>query len=61
MFDTWLKDVGIEGVEGGDTLVLSVGNAYARDWLADRVTSTASKVLTGVVGCPMQVEFKVSG
>ena len=39
-----------EGVKDGDAIVLSVGNAYARDRLADRVTSTASNVLTGVVG-----------
>ena len=60
VFDNWLRDVQLERLEE-DTLVLGVANAYAREWLKDRASITASQVLTGIVGRPMQVEFRVLG
>ncbi len=59
IYDTWIRDVEIEGFEGGDTFILAVANSYARDWLEDRATSMAQQALTGVIGRQMKVRFVV--
>lgn len=57
-FDTWLRDTEIVGYSDG-VFDVGVQNAYARDWLEDRLKSTAGRVLTGVVGEKMEVRFVV--
>jgi len=57
-FDTWVRDIELVGVDG-DTLVLGVANEYARDWLDDRIKSTAERVLRGITGRSAKVRFVV--
>jgi chromosomal replication initiator protein len=41
------------------TFIVGVQNAYARDWLEDRLRSTVSRVLTSVTGRSSAVQFVV--
>jgi hypothetical protein len=57
-FDTWLRDADLIGYREG-VFEVGVQNTYARDWLEDRLKSTAGRVLTGVVGEKTEVRFVV--
>jgi len=48
-FDTWVRDAELLAYEDG-TFIVGVQNAYARDWLEDRMLSTVKRVLTGLAG-----------
>jgi hypothetical protein len=58
VFETWVKDIEFVSREE-NTFVLGVANDYARDWLDDRLKSTAIHTLTGIVGDAVDVEFVV--
>ena len=57
-FDSWVRDTKPLSYEGG---VLTVGarNAYARDWLESRLTSTISRLLIGIMNAKVIVKFVV--
>ena len=55
-FDTWVRDAEFLTWEA-DTFTIGVRNAYARDWLADRLTSTAARLLTGIMNQTVAVNF----
>ncbi len=57
-FDTWVKNAELVSCEG-DTFVIGVQNAYARDWLENRLASTISRSLTGLMGQAQSVRFCV--
>ena len=57
-FDTWVRDAELLTYEDG-TFIVGVQNAYARDWLKDRLLSTIKRVLTGIVGRTVEVRFVV--
>jgi chromosomal replication initiator protein len=57
-FDTWVRDAELLTYEDG-SFVIGVQNAYARDWLEDRLLSTVKRVLTGIVGRTVEVRFVV--
>jgi len=57
-FETWLRDVEYIGFEEG-TITLGVANEYARKWLEDRLTRIAERVLTGIVGENVKVQFSM--
>lgn len=57
-FDTWVRDAELLTYEDG-TFIIGVQNAYARDWLNDRLQSTIKRVLTGIVGRTVMVRFVV--
>ena len=57
-FDTWVRNGELVSCEG-DTFVIGVQNAYARDWLENRLTSTISRSLTGLMGQTQAVRFCV--
>ncbi len=57
-FDTWVRDAEFLAYEDG-TFVIGVQNAYARDWLEDRLLSTVKHVLTGIAGRTVAVRFVV--
>jgi chromosomal replication initiator protein len=57
-FDTWVRDAHFASYAEG-TFTISVLNGYARDWLEDRLASTARRILTGVWGSPVEVRFVV--
>lgn len=55
-YDTWVKDTSYIKHEE-DTFIISVQNAYARDWLENRLTSTATKMLSGIMDTPQKIVF----
>ncbi|HIE39606.1 MAG TPA: chromosomal replication initiator protein DnaA, partial [Anaerolineae bacterium] len=44
-FDTWLRDAKLVAYEDG-AFIIGVTNAYARDWLANRLHPTIVRILT---------------
>jgi hypothetical protein len=56
-FDTWLK--GTTAQYAGDTLVITVANAYALDWLEHRLRPNIERAVAAVAGQPLQVTFTV--
>ena len=59
-FNTWVKPTHLVKFSN-DTFVIGCINAYGRNWLADRVTSTLQRFLTGVLNREAKVCFVVSG
>jgi len=57
-FDTWVRDTELITYEDG-AFTIGVKNAYARDWLEDRLSSTISKLLTGIMNRTVVVRFTV--
>jgi chromosomal replication initiator protein len=57
-YDTWVRDAQYFSYEDG-TFVVSVQNAYARDWLASRLSSTIVRILTGMLNRTVEVRFIV--
>ena len=58
-FDTWVRDTNAVDFKN-DILTISVRNAYARDWLESRLTSTVSRLLIGIMNQVVQVAFVVA-
>jgi chromosomal replication initiator protein len=59
-FDTWVRDTKPVSYEEG-TLTVGVRNAYARDWLENRLGSTVSRLLVGIMNSTVDVSFVVNG
>jgi len=57
-FDTWVKDAQLLSYEDG-SFSIGVQNAYARDWLDSRLSSTIQRLLTGMMNCTIEVRFVV--
>jgi chromosomal replication initiator protein len=57
-FDTWVRDAVLLAYEDG-SFIVGVHNAYARDWLEDRLLSTVKRVLTGIASRSVEVRFVV--
>jgi len=57
-YDTWVRDAEFLTYEDG-TFAIGVKNAYARDWLQDRLLSTVKRILTGIMGRTVDVHFVV--
>jgi len=59
-FDTWVSSAEFlaYNAETGH-FEIGVRNAYARDWLDDRLSATISRMLTGMLGTPITTEIKV--
>ena len=57
-FDTWVKDTEFVAFEDG-SFIIGVQNAFARDWLESRLTSTVVRLLTGIMGRTVEVRFVV--
>jgi chromosomal replication initiator protein len=57
-YDTWVRDADFIAFEDGSFLI-GVQNAYARDWLESRLTSTITRMLTGLMNCTVEVQFVV--
>ena len=59
-FDTWVRDT--KPVSYSDsTLTIGVRNAYARDWLENRLASTVNRLLLGIFNSTVDVHFVVHG
>lgn len=57
-FDTWVRNSELVSYEDM-TFTIGVTNAYARDWLESRLSSTVVRILTGLMEGPQQVKFIV--
>lgn len=57
-FDTWLANTWVESVDGAEW-VIGVQNAYALDWLQNRLATVISRALAHVAGGPVAVRFVV--
>lgn len=59
-FDTWVRDTKPVSYQDG-TLTVGVRNAYARDWLENRLASTVNRLLVGILNSTVDVSFIVNG
>ena len=57
-YETWVLGTQALGLEN-DVLLVSTRNAYARDWLESRLTSTVQRLLVGVLNRSVSVKFIV--
>ncbi|MEJ5202361.1 MAG: DnaA N-terminal domain-containing protein, partial [Anaerolineales bacterium] len=57
-FDTWVRSAELVS-HRDDLFTIGVPNAYARDWLENRLASTVSRILSGLFERPQQVRFIV--
>ena len=55
-FDTWVRNTRLLSCQDGD-FVIGVHNAFARDWLENRLLTTVKRTLVGIVGHPVEVRF----
>lgn len=61
-FDTWVRDSIAAGWDAdAQTIRIGARNAYARDWLENRLTSTAERLLFGILNnASITLEFVVA-
>ncbi|PKN96185.1 MAG: chromosomal replication initiator protein DnaA, partial [Chloroflexi bacterium HGW-Chloroflexi-5] len=57
-FDTWVRSTEMVSYED-NAFTIGVPNAYARDWLESRLTSTIVRILTGLMEGPQEIKFIV--
>jgi len=57
-FDTWVRDAELISYEDG-SFIIGVQNAYARDWLEGRLSSSIKRLLTGIMNRTVEVCFTV--
>lgn len=57
-YDTWVKGTTLLTYTD-HTFTIGIDNAYARDWLANRLTTTAERLLSGIMDAPQNVKFVV--
>jgi chromosomal replication initiator protein len=58
VFDTYVRDARFLSYEDG-VFLIGATNGYSRDWLEDRLTGLARKILTGIWGQPAEVQFEI--
>jgi chromosomal replication initiator protein len=59
-FDTWVRNAEFVSYDEDQGLfTIGVPNAYARDWLDGRLTTTVSRILTGIMDRPETVSFVI--
>ena len=59
-FDTWVRDTRLISYDDG-VVTVGVRNAYARDWLENRLSSTVTRLMMGILNRDVNVQFVVSG
>ena len=57
-YETWVKPTSLMSFEDG-RFAIAVPNAYAQEWLQNRLLSTVKRVLTGITGRSVEVKFVV--
>ncbi len=57
-FETWVRDAELISYEDG-SFIIGVKNAFARDWLHSRLSSTVTRMLTGMMNRTVEVRFIV--
>jgi len=58
-FDTWVRDAKFLSEEQG-VITIGLQNAYARDWVDERLSSTITRILNGILDQPVEIEFIVN-
>ena len=58
-FDTWVRDTHLASYDDG-LFTIGVRNAYAREWLESRLSSTAMRLLMGIMNRSVEVQFIVT-
>jgi len=58
-FNTWVRDTQIFSYDDG-LFTIGVRNAYARDWLESRLSSTVTRLLMGIMNRTVDVAFVVN-
>jgi chromosomal replication initiator protein len=56
-YDKWVKDAVLLSARDG-TFVIGAYSGYARDWLESRLTSTVTRLLTGICNRSIEVRFE---
>jgi chromosomal replication initiator protein len=57
-FDTWLKDTRIVS-KNNENLIIGAKNAFAKDWLENRLFNTISRTVTTILGHSVDIQFIV--
>jgi chromosomal replication initiator protein len=57
-FDTWIKDTRIIS-QDSEQLIIGTKNAFAKDWLENRLVTTISRAVTHVLGRAVNIQFMV--
>ena len=57
-FDTWLKDTRIISQNNGN-MVIGTKNAFAKDWLENRLLNTINRTVANVLGRPVDIQFAI--
>ncbi len=55
-FETWVRDTEALSLDDG-VITIATRNAYARDWLESRLTSTVQRLLIGILNQTVTVQF----
>jgi ATPase involved in DNA replication initiation len=58
-FDAWVRDTNVVSFDGA-TLAIGTSNAYARDWLENRIASTVTRLMVGIMNQSVAIKFVVS-
>ncbi|MCX6038897.1 MAG: chromosomal replication initiator protein DnaA [Chloroflexi bacterium] len=58
-YETWVRDTQIFSYDDG-LFTIGVRNAYARDWLESRLSSTVTRLLMGIMNRTVDVAFVVN-
>lgn len=58
-FDTWVRDAQFLNYKD-NTFTIGLKNAYARDWVENRLTSTIARSLTGIMNKTVDLQFIVA-
>jgi chromosomal replication initiator protein len=57
-YDTWVRDTVVIGYEDGE-FIIGMPNAYARDWLENRLRHTIKRILSSIMHRAVQIQFRV--
>lgn len=59
-YDTWVRSAEFLSYDE-DTHLVEVGvkNAYAKDWIEDRLSAKMKRLLTGMIGNPVEIKVRV--
>lgn len=57
-FDTWVRDTNFVSFEAG-VYTIGTPNSYGREWLESRLTSTLTRLMTGILNQQLEINFIV--
>ena len=59
-FDTWVRSAEFLNYDEENQIVeVGVKNAYAKDWMDDRLSAKMNRMLTGMIGTPVEIKVRV--